>query len=147
MNFMERLLNNKSKIRRLLLLRKFQYKVRSLKRTRCFLRLCERKIGNEYALETVFKESIKFLECSYCKIDDETIIEPLNRLIMSLNDLINAIDRYRKIRKPISIDQLKPCTIAIKDLYHSSRKSKIYLECDAFWDQFGLALIVLYNLK
>ena len=147
MSFMERFLNNKSKIRRLLLLKKFQYKVRSLKRTRYFLRLCEPKIGDEYALETVFKESIKFLECSYSKIDEQTIIEPLKRLIVSLNTFINTIDRNRKTRKPIPINQLKPCTLAIKDLYHSSRKSKLYLECDSFWDQFGLALIVLYRLK
>lgn len=147
MCFMERLLNNKIKTRRLLLLRKFQYKVRSLKRTKYFLRLCEPKIGDEYALETVFKESIKFLECSYSKIDEETITEPLNRLIISLNNFINTIDRYRKLRKPVPINKLKPCTLAIKDLYHSSRKSKLYLECDSFWDQFGLALIVLYSLK
>lgn len=142
-----RLLNNKSRVRRLFLIRKFQYKMRSLKRSRCFLKLSSPKIGDEYALEIVFKELIGFLGCSFNDINDESIVKPLKSLVSSMENLVDVIGRHRETGKPIPKYHMKLCAIAVKNLYHSSKKSKLYLECDSFWNQFGLALIVLYRIK
>lgn len=141
-----RIIMNRSKIRRLLLLRRFQYKLRSLKRTKFCLRIYNRTIGKEYALEASIKKIIDFLNCSYHDIQDQNILICLSELITALEQLASNIHIYRVKNKSIPMNFIKPCTIAIRNLYHVARKTNPNLNCDDFWNQFGLVLIVLFNL-
>ena len=146
MHLARRIIYNKSKIRRLLLLRKFQYKLRSLKRTKFCNRIYGRTIGKEYALEAAIKEVILFLKCSYQDIDDPLIRHSLVRLTKSLERLSQHIHIYRQQKKSIPMNYIKPCTTAIRELYHLARRVRPNYDCDEFWQNFGLVLIVLFNI-
>jgi len=146
MSLVIRIVSNRSKVRRLLLLRRFQYKMRSLKRTRFCIRLYNKKIGNEYALESAFFRVIDFLKCSYQDIQDPLIREAISSLVSSLERLALNIDLYRKRNKPIPMYLILPCTISIRKLYHVARRTRPNYDCDKFWQDFGLVLIVLFNI-
>lgn len=89
MHVAEKIIRNKIKIRRIFLLRKLQYKLRSLKRPRYFSNIINRKIGNDFALETAIKEIINFLDCSFDGTENTDINNCLEHLKKSLFSLSN----------------------------------------------------------
>jgi len=146
MSLAHRVISNRSKGRRLLLLRRFQYKMRSLKRTKFCNRIYNKKIGKEYALESAIFRVIDFLKCSYQDIQDPLVKNAVNSLVNSLERLASNIDTYRKQNKSIPMNYILPCTISIRKLYLAGRKTKPNYDCDKFWQNFGLVLIILFDI-
>jgi len=146
MALVQRIISNRSRVRRLLLLRKFQYKMRSLKRTKFCSRIYNKKVGREYALESAFFRVIDFLRCSYQDIQDPLVKNAVNSLVNSLERLASNIDTYRRRNKSIPMCYILPCTISIRRLYMIARRTKPNYDCDRFWQDFGLVLIVLFNI-
>ncbi len=146
MHVAERIIRNKSKMRRVFLLRKLQYKLRSLKRSKPSNKIINKKIGNNFALETAIKEIINFLDCSFNGAENTDVGFCFEHLKKNLISFSNKVQQYRDKGKPIPISVINPCTKSMRNLYYTAKRNKLKLNCDDTWYKVGLNLIVLYDL-
>ena len=137
--------------RRMSELRKANYKLRSLKRGKFTSRIFQKTIGNELALLLFIKHVKEFLECSFDDYSNSEFVIEENKkkafreIIVSLSILEKDISISSRSKKPVPSSTIKRIGSATRKIYHLTRKDKIQLDCDEFWNSIVLCSIPLFS--